>query len=79
MNFNLSMHQKETSAHFLNFTPVINYVYNNRIGVIDTKNNYFIGKVFEFYKNSCPQIKNFKDTARVNYDYKFKNTGFEIK
>lgn len=69
----------ETSAHFLNFTPVLNYVHKHKIGVLDTKQGFFINYVFKFYKLADPKIAAYQDTAAVNYDYETAHNGFLIE
>lgn len=79
MKFEIGLYNHETSAHFLNFSPVLDFVHQNEIGIINTKDQFFIGNVFEFYKLSSPKIKSFDKSARINYDYKIENTGFMIE
>ena len=76
--FKIGKKNTETSAHFLSFSPVIDYVHKNKIGKIETKDAFFIGQVFKFYSISMPEIKDYKHTAEINYDYSTKNTGFKI-
>jgi hypothetical protein len=78
MTFKIGKDFTETSAHFLNFSPVIDFVLENKIGVIETKDVFFIRQVFKFYSLSIPEIKNYKDTVKVNYDYIRKSSGFII-
>ncbi len=79
MKFKIGGDFKETSAHFLNFSPVIDFVHQNQIGALDTKERFFINYVFKFYKLSDPAIEDYHDTAIVNYDYSSTpRNGFKI-
>lgn len=69
----------ENSAHFLNFLPVIDYVKKNKVGKIHTKDTFFIGKVFEFYKHVYPEIDTFNNSVTVNYEWEVKGSGFLIE
>ncbi|WP_282035848.1 hypothetical protein [Saccharicrinis aurantiacus] len=69
----------ETSAHFLSFVPIIDYVKEHRIGILHSEDMFFIGNVFDFYKNVYPEIKGYNNTAIVNYDYEVIDSGFVIE
>jgi hypothetical protein len=68
----------ETSAHFLNFSPVLDIVHKYKIGELETKQDYFIGKVFNFYKNEFPEINDYKNRLRIDYDYEVRGSGFKM-
>lgn len=78
MNFKIGLKNTETSAHFLNFSPVIDFVKKNKIGKLNTVDIFFIGNVFNFYKHVYPEIETNRNVASVNYDYKIKGSGFKI-
>lgn len=71
--------REETSAHFLNFTPVLSFIHHNQIGELDTKDPYFIGYLFKFYKFGDSRIENYPNFMKIEYDYKNKGTGYKMK
>lgn len=77
MIFKIGLKNTETSAHFLNFSKVIDYVRKNNIGEIKTTETFFIGNVFSFYRNVYPEIKTYNNSAYINYNYKDKGSGFK--
>ncbi len=68
----------ETSAHFINFEPVLDSVFKYRVGKINTTETFFIDNVFEFYKKQYPILKNYKNTMRVEYNYEETGNGYKI-
>ncbi len=67
------------SAHFMPFEPVIRYCEAAQIGNISTKEKFFIGNNFRFYKEVYPELKKYTGNASVEYDFKDYGTGFIIK
>lgn len=68
----------ETSAHFLSFNPVLDTLLKHEIGQLSTTQNFFIGKVFQFYKEQYPELKTYKNTLKIEYDFNTLGTGFDI-
>ena len=79
MLFKVGLSNTETSPHFLNFQPVIDSIKSNEIGKVETNDGYFLGNVFEFYKQVNPEIGNFSNSVKINYDYETAGSGFEIE
>lgn len=71
--------RQETSAHFLNFSPVLNFIQLNKIGKLKTPEPYFIGYVFKFYKFEYNQIEKYQNTMEIEYDYKSLGSGYKKK
>ena len=69
----------ETSAHFLNFEPVLDYVHKNEIGYIETPQYFFIGNVFNFYTKTDTVFLKYKNSMKIDYDYKTLDNGFVIE
>jgi hypothetical protein len=78
MKFTIGKDNIETSAHFLNFSPVIDFAKKNKIGTINSEDDFFIGNVFKFYKQVYPEIQTYDDSVTVNYDYNILGSGFKI-
>ncbi len=77
--FKINMTSVETSAHFLPFKPVVNYLKKVKAGNIKTNDRFFIENNFRFYKEVYPELKQYKGTAEVNYDYGKAGTGFILR
>ncbi|MEO5906689.1 MAG: hypothetical protein ABIQ11_08185 [Saprospiraceae bacterium] len=69
----------ETSAHFLPFTPVIEYAHANQVGRIETSEVFFIGNPFRFYQVLDSTLSAYPNAATVEYDKDRSGTGFIIK
>jgi hypothetical protein len=73
----------ETSAHFLPFSPVLDFVHEHQIGNIETKKEakekYFIETPFRFYKVLDPSINSYQNSMWIEYDYQTENGGFTMK
>ena len=78
MIFKIGIKNTETSAHFLNFSNVIDFVRKNKIGEIKTIDPFFIGNGFNFYKHVYPEIENYNNSASINYDYTIQGSGFKM-
>jgi hypothetical protein len=52
----------------------VKYIIDNKIGKIETKDHFFIGNAFEFYKCIYPQISKYPNTMKIDYEYdKYEN------
>lgn len=76
--FKIGITHLETSAHFLPFAPVLDYINQHHIGYIETKEPFFIGTSFEFYKKIYPQINNYPNSMSIEYSYNEHKNGFSM-
>lgn len=77
LHFPLGHTRVETSAHFLPFEPVMEFLYKSRAGKISTSEKFFIGNTFNFYKLIHPEINKLPGTASIEYDYVTYGDGFK--
>jgi len=68
----------ETSAHFLNFSPVLKFIHQNEIGELETPDPYFIGYLFKFYKYEDKRIEKYPNTMKIEYDYESLGSGYKM-
>ncbi len=68
----------ETSAHFLNFSPVLKFIHQNEIGELETPDPYFIGYLFKFYKYEDNRIEKYPNTMKIEYDYESLGSGYKM-
>ncbi|MEL7146988.1 MAG: hypothetical protein AAFO69_11505 [Bacteroidota bacterium] len=76
--FKIGISSHETSAHFLNFSPVVETLKKHKVGKINTDSDFFIGNVFQFYRYTDDEIGLLNGTATVEYDFRNAGTGFKI-
>ncbi|MBT1690797.1 hypothetical protein [Dawidia soli] len=76
--FTLNHDFMDNSAHFLNFSPVLEYIHREKVGQIRTREKFFIGNVFDFYQQTQPTIMGYQNTMEINYDYAKEGSGFEM-
>ncbi|MBT1689830.1 hypothetical protein [Dawidia soli] len=77
--FMLNDRYRENSAHFLNFSPVLDFIHRHTIGAIQTRDDFFIGNVFQFYRHADPSIRHYHNAMELNYDYLQVGSGFEMR
>jgi hypothetical protein len=77
--FAIGNNKVETSMHFLPFEPVLKFVEKNKIGQIETKENYFIGYNFRFYKFVYPHINKYQNLMKIEYNYDHFNSSFILE
>ena len=77
--FMLNEQYVENSAHFLNFSPVLEFIHEQKIGSLQTRDEFFIGNVFEFYRRIDPSIQEYQNVMEINYDYQQEGSGFEMR
>ena len=78
IKFPIGKNDTETSAHFIDYAPVVDYALRHRIGHLRTSEEFFIAGPFEFYRRARPELQDFRDTVTVEYDYGAAGNGFII-
>ena len=70
----------ETSAHFLRFDPVVQFIDSNRIGRIEHQPvdnaEAMIGCTYRFYKLMYPRLETYPNVARIDYEKNVLGDGF---
>lgn len=78
-NFTIGASHRETSAHFLPFSPVLDFLHKNKIGRFEMSERFFIGNNLLFYRDLQPVIYTYPNKARIEYDYESPGTGFRMQ